>query len=83
VVLRMMDRLLPSIGARLSNGIPSILNLYRTSMMSSDVMRSTTISDPYVVVSTVFWRLDTHLMGVQLINRRIPVTDCRVNLSVA
>jgi hypothetical protein len=83
MVLRRTYRLSPNMSAALSNGIPSILNLYHTSMMSSDTIHPATISDPYVAISMVFWRFEIHLMGVQLMSRTIQVTDLWVNLSVA
>ena len=65
----------PSIRAGPSGSDPIIRRRYLYSKMSSVATFAATSSDPYVEVSTVFWRLEIHFTGVLFKNRITPVTD--------
>ena len=62
---------------------PSIRRLWQYSIINSVAILATTISDPYVEVSTVFCHFDTYRTGVLLMNNTIPVTERFVTSSWA
>ena len=68
----------PSMGP--SMGTPMLRNVMRRSMICSVAMRAATNSEPYVLVSTVPWRLENQSTGVWLTKCRMPVADLPVTL---
>ena len=75
VVLLMTNWLLPNTLVGPSKGTPNVCSLYLGSSIIFMAILRVINSEPNIEVSTVFWRLEYHMMGALFTEIIIPVCD--------